>query len=211
MMTNMLNTESTQILDEDLLKVIPAEKKYSLSVFLDNASPVLGNKNAPLTVIEFGDYQCTFCSKFFHETEESIINNYVKTGKVKILFKDFIILGTDSINAANAAHCANDQKMFWEYHSILYSNWDGEDTGWASLEHLDEFANTLNLDMDKFSECMTESKWHKLIESSTLDGNKIGVTGTPTFFVIDQSNNVIKITGAQRYDVFKQTFDSLLE
>ena len=58
MMTNMLNTESTQILDEDLLKVIPAEKKYSLSVFLDNASPVLGNKNAPLTVIEFGDYQC---------------------------------------------------------------------------------------------------------------------------------------------------------
>ncbi len=127
------------------------------------------------------------------------------------MFKDFIILGTDSINAANAAHCANDQKMFWEYHSILYSNWDGEDTGWASLEHLDEFANTLNLDMDKFSECMTESKWHKLIESSTLDGNKIGVTGTPTFFVIDQSNNVIKITGAQRYDVFKQTFDSLLE
>jgi len=210
LMTNFTDTESTQILDEVQLKEIEPSKKHSLSLFIDNASPYLGNKNAPLTMIEFGDYQCTFCSKFFHETEEAILTNYVKTGKVKILFKDFIILGNDSINAANAAHCANDQKMFWEYHSILYNNWDGENTGWASLEHLYEFANTLELEMIEFSECMTAHKWIELIDSSSKDGRALDVTGTPTFFVIDQSNNVIKITGAQQYDVFKQIFDSAL-
>ena len=210
LMTNLINTESTQVLDEVLIKEIEPSKKHSLSLFINNASPYLGNENAPLTMIEFGDYQCTFCNKFFHVTEESIITNYVETGKVKILFKDFIILGNDSINAANAAHCANDQKMFWEYHSILYNNWAGEDTGWASLGHLHEFANMLGLDMNEFSECMSKLKWIELIDSSNQDGHALGVTGTPTFFVIDQSNNVIKITGAQQYDVFKQIFDSAL-
>jgi protein-disulfide isomerase len=162
-------------------------------------------------MVEFGDYQCTFCSKFFHETENSIITNYVKTGKVKMLFKDYIILGQDSMNAANAAHCANDQKLFWEYHSILYNNWAGEDTGWANLAHLHEFARALDLDFDEFSTCMSDLKWNELVNLSSIDGQKLGVTGTPTFFVIDQNNDVIKIVGAQHYDVFKEIFDSVLE
>ena len=210
LMVNMINDETMPILDEIPQKQTELAKKQSLSVFIDNASPPLGNPNALITLVEFGDYQCTFCSKFFHETENTILTNYVKTGKVKILFKDFIILGQDSINAANAAHCANDQKLFWEYHSMLYNNWDGEDTGWADLEHLHEFANTLGLNMDIFSSCMSDLKWNELVNLSSIDGQKLGVTGTPTFFVIDQNNDVIKITGAQRYDVFKQVFDSIL-
>ena len=211
LMTNMINIESTQNLDQILIKEINPTKKLSLSSFTDNASPVLGNKDAPLTIVEFGDYQCTFCNKFFHETVESIIINYVKTGKVKILFKDFIVVGEDSMNAANAAHCANDQKMFWQYHSILYNNWAGEGTGWASPEHLNEFANTLGLNMDEFSECVFELQWKELVDSSHRDGIVAGVTATPTFFVIDENNNVSKITGAQHYDVFKEVFDSMLE
>ena len=211
LMTNMINDESAQNLDEIIINEINTTKKPTLSTFTDNASPVLGNVNAPLTMIEFGDYQCTYCKKFFSETEGSIIENYVKTGKVKILFKDFIVVGGDSANAANAVHCANDQKMFWSYHSILYNNWDGEDTGWASFERLHEFANTLELDMDEFSKCMSESKWEELINSSQTDGRIIGVTATPTFFIIDQSNNILKITGAQPYAVFEEVFDSLLE
>ena len=211
LMTNMINDESAQDLDEIIINEISPTKKPTLSTFTDNASPVLGNVNAPLTMIEFGDYQCTYCKKFFSETEGSIIENYVKTGKVKILFKDFIVVGGDSANAANAVHCANDQKMFWSYHSILYNNWDGEDTGWASFERLHEFANTLELDMDEFSKCMSESKWEELINSSQTDGRIIGVTATPTFFIIDQSNNILKITGAQPYAVFEEVFDSLLE
>ena len=211
LMVNMLNDETMPILDKIPQKQTEIVKKQSLSVFIDNASPALGNPNAPITMVEFGDYQCTFCSKFFHETENSIITNYIKTGKVKILFKDYIILGQDSINAANAAHCANDQKLFWEYHSMLYNNWAGEDTGWADLTHLHEFANTLGLDMNVFSTCMSDLKWNELVNLSSIDGQKLGVTGTPTFFVIDQNNDVIKIVGAQHYDVFKQIFDSVLE
>ena len=211
LMVNMINSETTPVLAETPQKQTEITKIQSLSVFTDNASPILGNPNAPITMVEFGDYQCTFCSKFFHETENSIITNYIKTGKVKILFKDYIILGQDSINAANAAHCANDQKLFWEYHSMLYNNWAGENTGWADLAHLHEFANTLGLDMDVFSTCMSDLKWNELVNLSSIDGQKLGVSGTPTFFVIDQNNDVIKIVGAQHYDVFKQIFDSVLE
>ena len=211
LMVNMINSETTPVLAETPQKQTEITKIQSLSVFTDNASPILGNPNAPITMVEFGDYQCTFCSKFFHETENSIITNYIKTGKVKILFKDYIILGQDSINAANAAHCANDQKLFWEYHSMLYNNWAGEDTGWADLTHLHEFANTLGLDMNVFSTCMSDLKWNELVNLSNKDGQKLGVSGTPTFFVIDQNNDVIKIVGAQHYDVFKQIFDSVLD
>ncbi len=211
LMVNMINSETTPVLAETPQKQTEITKIQSLSVFTDNASPILGNPNAPITMVEFGDYQCTFCSKFFHETENPIITNYVKTGKVKILFKDYIILGQDSMNAANAAHCANDQKSFWKYHSMLYNNWAGEDTGWADLAHLHEFANTLGLDMDVFSTCMSDLKWNELVNLSSKDGQKLGVSGTPTFFVIDQNNDVIKIVGAQHYDVFKQIFDSALD
>ena len=211
LMVNMINSETTPVLAETPQKQTEITKIQSLSVFTDNASPILGNPNAPITMVEFGDYQCTFCSKFFHETENSIITNYIKTGKVKVLFKDYIILGQDSINAANAAHCANDQKLFWEYHSMLYNNWAGENTGWADLAHLHEFANTLGLDMDVFSTCMSDLKWNELVNLSSIDGQKLGVSGTPTFFVIDQNNDVMKIVGAQHYDVFKQIFDSVLD
>lgn len=211
LMVNMINSETTPVLAETPQKQTEITKIQSLSVFTDNASPILGNPNAPITMVEFGDYQCTFCSKFFHETENSIITNYVKTGKIKMLFKDYIILGQDSMNAANAAHCANDQKLFWEYHSMLYNNWAGENTGWADLAHLHEFANTLGLDMDVFSTCMSDLKWNELVNLSSKDGQKLGVSGTPTFFVIDQNNDVIKIVGAQHYDVFKQIFDSVLD
>ena len=211
LLVNMIDTNSTQVLDEITIREISATKKPTIASFYDNASPIIGNPNAPLTLVEFGDYQCTFCKKFFHETEKSILINYVETGKVKMLFKDFIVVNEDSVNAASAAHCANDQKMFWQYHSTLYNNWDGEGTGWASFERLHQFASTLGLDMDKFSECMSKSKWKELVDSSKVDGRTLGVSATPTFFIIDQNNKVLKITGAQHYDVFQEVFDSLLE
>tara|TARA_B100001750_G_scaffold235747_1_gene238672 strand:+ start:148 stop:1029 length:882 start_codon:yes stop_codon:yes gene_type:complete len=211
LLVNMFDADSTQVLDEITVKEITTVKKPTIASFYDNASPILGNPNAPLTLVEFGDYQCTYCKKFFHETEESILINYVNTGKVKMLFKDFIVVNEDSINAASAAHCANDQNMFWQYHSTLYNNWDGEGTGWASSEQLHQFASTLGLDMNMFAECMSQSKWEELVHSSHADGRTLGVDATPTFFIIDQNNNAIKITGAQKYGVFQDVFDSLLE
>ena len=211
LLVNMINTEPTQILDEITISEITATEKPTTASFYGNASPILGDINAPLTLVEFGDYQCTFCKKFFDETEKSILMNYVETGKVKVLFKDFIVVNEDSVNAASAAHCANDQKMFWQYHSTLYNNWDGEGTGWASSEQLHQFASTLGLDMNEFSECMSQSKWKDMVLSSHADGRTLGVDATPTFFIIDENNEALKIIGAQRYDVFQEVFDSLLE
>ena len=186
-------------------------QKIHASVLIENGSPYLGDPAAPITLVEFGDYQCFFCNKFFHTTEPDIISNYVETGKVKIIFKDFTIIGPDSATAAHAAHCADDQGKFWEYHDILYNNWTGENNGWASSENLHRFAQNVGLDINEFSECM-ESKIHiPLIAASVEDAKTLGLRGTPGFFVIGVDNQITKIPGAQPYSVFESIFDSELE
>jgi protein-disulfide isomerase len=185
--------------------------KITAATFMENGSPILGDPNAPITVVEFGDYQCFFCNKFFHETEDSLLKNYVETGKVKVIFKDFTIIGADSITAANAAHCASDQGKFWEYHDTLYNHWTGENNGWASSDNLLQFAGELGLDTDEFSKCMTDSKYAQSIVNSNQDAKDLGLTGTPAFFIIGPDNKVTKIGGAQPYDVFEKIFNSELE
>ncbi|MFB5622972.1 MAG: DsbA family protein [Nitrosarchaeum sp.] len=185
--------------------------KVTMATFLDNGSPVLGNPNAPVTLVEFGDYQCYFCNQFFHTTESNLFKNYVETGKVKVIFKDFTIIGPDSIAAAHAAHCADDQGLFWEYHDTLYNNWDGENNGWASAKNLLQFAVDTGLNIDVFSKCMTDSKHASIIEKSNQDASDLGLKGTPAFFIIGPDNKITKIGGAQPYDVFERIFNSELE
>ena len=83
--------------------------KITMDTFVSNGSPILGNPNAPITLVEFGDYQCHYCNVFFQNIEDEIIKNYVETGKVKIIFKDYNIIGPDSINSSHGAHCAGEQ------------------------------------------------------------------------------------------------------
>ena len=182
----------------------------ALALFSANASPVLGDANAPITLVEFGDYQCFFCNKFFHETETDIIKNYVETGKVKIIFKDFTIIGPDSITAAQATHCANDQGKYWEFHDELYNSWAGENNGWASMEEIKKFANNLELDSGIFNECMDSKKYESLVAASRADAQTLGLTGTPGFFVIGPDNQITKIGGAQPFEVFQRIFESEL-
>ncbi len=185
--------------------------KITMVTFLENGSPVLGNPDAPITLVEFGDYQCHFCNVFFHNTEESILKNFVETGKVKMIFKDYTIIGPDSVNAAHGAHCANDQGLFWEYHDILYNNWNGENNGWASSDNLFKFAQEINLDMDKWSDCMLNAEHSEIILASNNDAKDLGLTGTPSFFVIAPDNKITKLHGAQPYSQFENIFNSLLE
>ncbi len=185
--------------------------KVTLNTFLENGSPILGDSNAPVTLVEFGDYQCHFCNVFFHSTEGDILKNYVETGKVRMIFKDFNIIGPDSVNASHGAHCANDQGLFWEYHDILYSNWTGENNGWASSENLLKFAQEIGLDVDKWSECMINGKHSQTIVSSNDDARSLELTGTPAFFVIGPDGKVTKLFGAQPYSTFENIFDVELE
>ena len=184
---------------------------YVMSLFTDNASPVLGSDSAPITLVEFGDYQCFYCNRFFHTTEPDIEKNYVDTGKVKMIFKDFTIIGQDSINAAHAAHCAQEEGKFWEFHDILYNNWTGENNGWASPSNIAGFAKQLELDEENFSSCMSEARYLSVIKTSNSDAKTLGLTGTPGFFVIGPDNSITKLSGAQPYEVFEEIFSSKLE
>lgn len=186
-------------------------QKVSGDFLTSNLSPVLGSENAPITMIEFGDYQCYYCNNFFHNTESDIVKNYVDTGKVKMYFKDFTIIGQDSVTAANAAHCAQEQGKFWEYHDILYTNWSGENTGWASATNLTQFSKQLGLNQDEFNQCMSQSKYISVIRGSVSDANNLGLTGTPDFFIVGPDNTVTKVVGAQPYAVFDEIFKSKLQ
>jgi protein-disulfide isomerase len=182
----------------------------TMNTFLANGSPILGDATAPVTLVEFGDYQCHFCNVFFHSTEEDILNNYVETGKVKMIFKDYNIIGPDSVNASHGAHCANDQGLFWEYHDILYSNWTGENNGWASSENLRKFAQEIGLDMDMWSECMLNGKHSQTILGSNDDARNLELTGTPAFFVIGPDGKTTQLFGAQPYETFEKVFENEL-
>ena len=185
--------------------------KITMDTFVSNGSPILGDSNAPITLVEFGDYQCHYCHVFFDSIEENIIKNYVETGKVKMIFKDYNIIGEDSIKASQGAHCANDQGLFWEYHDILYSNWTGENNGWASSENLAIFAQQIDLNMDEWSECMIKGSHSQIILKSNDDARTLELTGTPAFFVINSEGKVSKLFGAQPFEVFKKIFDSQLK
>ena len=178
---------------------------------LANGSPLLGDTDAPITLIEFGDYQCHFCNVFFESTESSIIKNYVETGKVKMIFKDYNIIGPDSVNASHGAHCAGEQGLFWEYHDILYTNWDGENTGWASSENLMSFAKSVDLDMDAWSQCMTDQSHSKTILASNEDAQSLKLSGTPAFFVMGADGKTTQLFGAQPYETFEKIFEQELK
>jgi len=185
--------------------------KVSMETFLENGSPILGNPNALVTLVEFGDYQCHFCNVFFHSTEDDILKNYVETGKVRMIFKDYNIIGPDSITASHGAHCANDQELFWEYHDILYSNWTGENNGWASSKNLAKFAKEIGLDMDEWSECMINEIHSQVILASNEDARTLELKGTPAFFVIGPDGKTTPIFGAQPFVVFQNVFEAELK
>ncbi|WP_245867422.1 DsbA family protein [Candidatus Nitrosotalea bavarica] len=183
----------------------------SIHLLIDNTSPILGSKNAPITMIEFGDYQCFYCHQFYNSTEPDIVKNYINTGKVRMVFKDFTIIGQDSVNAAHASHCAQEQGKFWDYHDALYNNWAGENTGWASSDNLLKFAKQVGLDPNMFNQCMTQSKYISVVEGSLSNAKDLGLTGTPDFFIILPDHTVTKVVGAQPFQVFDNIFKSQLK
>jgi len=185
--------------------------EITMETFVENGSPVLGNPNAPITLVEFGDYQCHYCHVFFESIEGKIMKNYIETGKVKMIFKDYNIIGKDSVKASQGAHCANDQGLFWEYHDRLYSNWTGENNGWASGANLANYAQDIGLEMNQWTDCMSQQKHSKTILDSNEDAKKLQLTGTPAFFVINSNGQVSKLFGAQPFEVFERVFNEILE
>ncbi len=168
--------------------------------------PVKGNKDAKVTVIEFADFRCPFCEQFFSQVEPQLIKDYVDTGKVKFAFRSFAFLGPASILASNAAECANDQNKFWDFYDYMYKNQPPEsDTSMYTNDKLTSIAGDLGMNTDQFSSCITSTKFDKNVSGDLADGQKAGVSGTPTFFV-----NGLALVGAQPYTAFKTAIDAEL-
>ena len=189
---------------------IIASQQSSL-VSLENGSPLLGSESAPVTIVEFGDYQCEACYLWFHTTRSTLIDNYIETGKAKLVFVDLPFLGRDSPKAAHASYCAEDQEKYWEYHTILYTFQDGPpDSGWADRDRLNSFAFSLDMNMDEFNECMDSSKYKKRVKANYDDAVRNGATQTPTFILVSSDGTTKKLGGAQPYSVFAATIESML-
>ena len=181
-------------------------EKLTSTKLIENGSPFMGNINAPITIVEWGDYQCTFCYKFHQNTLDIINEDFIKTGKVKIIFKDFPLNGVDSKLAAEASYCAQDQEKYWKYHDELFKNWGGERTGWITRESLDKFAETVDLDLKKFNKCLDDHKYENKVDLLYEFGKEIGIDATPSFLIFNDQK-MIKIRGNQPLEVFLKTFD----
>jgi protein-disulfide isomerase len=173
-------------------------------------SPILGSESAPITIIEFGDYQCEQCYKWYHTTKDSIVQNYIETGKANLIFVDLAFLGRDSPKAAAASYCAEEQGKYWEYHDLLYNFQEGVDSGWANSERLKAFAQSLELDEELFNSCVDSGKFAKRVQFNTNEAKKQGAKGTPTFIIVNSEGEQQKLVGAQPYSVFQRVLDSMI-
>ena len=175
---------------------------------LIQGSTMLGNPNAEITIVEFGDYQCTFCYKFHDETMKKINQEYIKTANVNFIYKDFPLNGEQSILASEASYCAQKQNKFWEYHDTLYNNWGGENTGWITENILQEFARDVGLNLDEFSQCLENSEFRQKVLDNEQFAREIGINATPSFLIFNDSE-LYRIIGAQPFDKFEQAFEEL--
>jgi protein-disulfide isomerase len=172
-------------------------------------SPILGDPSAPITIVEFGDYQCHQCYNWFHNTKPAIDREYIETGKANLVFVDLAFLGSDSPKAAQASYCAEDQEMYWDYHDILYASQEPKiDGGWADSERLKAFAFSLGLDMELFESCLDSEKYSKRVQYNIQQAREHGVRGTPGFFIVGPDGQQ-QLGGAQPFSVFKQILDTM--
>lgn len=173
-------------------------------------SPILGDPDAPITIVEFGDYQCHQCYNWFHNTKPAIARDYIDTGKANLVFVDLAFLGRDSPKAAQASYCADDQGMYWEYHDTLYNSQESKiDNGWANTERLKAFAFALGLDMVFFEDCLDSGKYVKRVQYNIQQAKDHGINGTPGFFIVGPDGQE-KINGAQPFPVFQRILDSMI-
>ncbi|MDA0756596.1 MAG: DsbA family protein [Crenarchaeota archaeon] len=182
-------------------------KKFELK-----QAPVLGSQTATVTIIEIGDYQCHMCKLWFEETRPQIIENYINTGKVNLVFVDMPFLGSDSAPASEATYCADDQGKYWDYHSMLYRYQEEIDDGWANANRLQAFAFNLDLDIEQFDKCMTADDHYKRVNyNKKVAATEFQANSTPTFVIVNTlSGDAKRIAGAHPYSTFEDIINSLL-
>jgi protein-disulfide isomerase len=167
---------------------IPTENSYAL-----------GPADAPITIVEFSDYQCPFCRRWHAEVYEPLLAAY--PGKIRLVYRNLPLtsIHPDALGAAEAAMCAGEQDVYWKYHDKLFSS---ESLG--NSIYL-QYAQELGLNVPAFEACLNDHKYQKTIESDSDFAINLGIRSTPTFFI-----NGLAVVGAQPLDVFKQVIDKEL-
>lgn len=177
----------------------------------DGSATLKGNLSAKITLIEFGDFQCPFCARFTRQTEPQIDQEYIQTGKVNMVFKHFVRIGPNSLDAAIASQCADEQGKFWQYHDLLYQNQGQENSGWASKDNLKNFASQIGMDGSQFGSCLDSGKYRDSIKKDTDFAASLGLRGTPSFIIVkSDGSDPEKIEGAYPFAAFKQVLDKKL-
>ena len=180
----------------------PAER---VAVSLDDDT-VMGKKDAPVTIVEFSDYQCPFCKRFHDDTFGQLKSKYIDTGKVKFVYRDFPLgFHVNAQKAAEAAECAGEQGKYWEMHEAIFAKSQADGTGIAPND-LKVIAKSISLDSAKFDKCLDSGAMAAEVQKDLSDGSSYGVQGTPAFFVNGQM-----ISGAQPYSVFEQVIEAELK
>jgi len=176
-----------------------------------SGNPIMGRKDAPVTLLEFSDYQCPFCRRFFEETLPALKTEYIDTGKVRYVFRDFPLdrIHPKARKAAEAAHCAGEQGKYWEMHDMLFQNQRA-----LEVENLKEYAGRLNVDSTGFYACLNDARYSAEIQKDHDDGSAAGVQGTPRFFLgktrPDDTIEGVSISGAHPVTLFRQEIEKLL-
>jgi len=184
-----------------------------IKISADN-DPVRGNPDAPITIIEFSDFQCPFCARFHVQTLPSILEEYIDTGKVNLVYRDFPIqsIHPNALPAAVAAECANEQGKYWQYHDTLFerqNTWSKLDTG-SVISTFSQYAADVGLEQQQFDSCLGSGKYLQEVQQDLNDGRTYDITGTPGFFIGNENIGFVKIDGAQPFESFKRVIDSQL-
>jgi len=159
----------------------------------------IGNADAPVTVVEYGDYQCPACGRFALSVKPKIVEEFVKTGKVRFVFRSFQFIGQESQWAAEAAECANEQGKYWEYYEKVYSKQAGENAGAFRKENLIRFASELGLQTESFNQCLASGKYTDKVKAETLEAERLGLRSTPSLLV-----NGKLVEGGAQYEILSQ-------
>lgn len=186
--------------------------KLALSNLISAGSPLRGDPSAPVTIVEFGDFQCPNCARFARNTEPQLEKEYFDTGRANMVFKHVPIRGPDSVTASIAAQCAGDQGKFWEFHDLLYENQQAENSGWADAGNMKEFASELRLDRTEFDSCLDNKNYKTFVENDFAFAREIGVSGTPSFVIVKSDGSEPEgILGAQPFSSFKAVLEKQLD
>ena len=177
--------------------------------------PIMGNPNAPITIVEFSDFQCPFCARFHTQTLPLILEEYIDEGKVKLVFRDFPIqsIHPNALPASVAAECANEQGKFREMHDMLFekqNEWNKLATADA-ISLFSKYVSDMQLEQGVFDTCLTSGKYIEEIKNDLDDGRKYGVSGTPGFFVGNDEIGYVELKGAQPFESFKKVIDIQLD